>query len=106
MDLAKRADAISRTEEFVQNEIGEEPTGHDWWHADRVRRTAEGRCVQDGDRLGAMGAIGIARTFAYGGYVNRPIHDPHVPHVMHASADEYRRHHGTTINHFHEKLST
>jgi uncharacterized protein len=180
MDSARRI-VVARTEEFVRGKLGDEPTGHDWWHADRVRRTAlyiagnecadayvvelaallhdvddykftgdreagpraamewlgtqeveqrialevaeivrrmsfrganvdelpqtvEGRCVQDGDRLDAMGAIGIARTFAYGGFVHRPIHDPSVPDIMHSSAAAYQRHRGTTINHFHEKL--
>jgi len=180
MDSPRR-DVIARTEEFVRGKLGAEPTGHDWWHADRVRRTAlhiacregadtfvvalaallhdiddykftgdreagpraaaewlgaqdvdrsvvtevveiirrmsfrganvaelpqsiEGQCVQDGDRLDAMGAIGIARTFAYGGFVQRPIHDPAVREFMHTSATEYQHHRGTTINHFHEKL--
>jgi len=180
MDSVRR-NVIARTEDFVREELGAEPTGHDWWHADRVRRTAlyiankehadafivelaallhdvcdykftgdreagpqaatewlcaqyveqsvalevaeiirrmsfrganvdelpqsiEGRCVQDGDRLDAMGAIGIARTFAYGGFVRRPIHDPSVREIMHKSAAEYQDHRGTTINHFHEKL--
>jgi uncharacterized protein len=178
---SSRQDVIARTAEFVRGRLGAEPTGHDWWHADRVRRTAlyiaskegadryvvelaallhdvddykftgdraagpraatewlgaqnvdhrvvcevaeiirrmsfrgakvnelpqsiEGSCVQDADRLDAMGAIGIARTFAYGGFVQRPIHDPSVLEVMHASAAEYQHHRGTTINHFHEKL--
>jgi uncharacterized protein len=174
-------DVIARTTEFVRGKLGAEPTGHDWWHADRVRRTAihiavhegadtfvvelaallhdvddykftgdreagpraatdwlstqnvdcqvvtdvaaiirrmsfrgakvdelrqslEGSCVQDADRLDAMGAIGIARTFAYGGFVQRPIHDPSVREIMHTSAADYQHHRGTTINHFHEKL--
>ncbi|HEV7647507.1 MAG TPA: HD domain-containing protein [Actinophytocola sp.] len=178
---SSRQDVIARTAEFVRGRLGAEPTGHDWWHVDRVRRTAlyiasdecadtfvvelaallhdvddykftgdresgpraatewlcaqsvdrrivtdvaeiirrmsfrganvdelsqsvEGSCVQDADRLDAMGAIGIARTFAYGGFVQRPIHDPSVREVMHASATEYQHHRGTTINHFHEKL--
>lgn len=172
---------VRATEEFVRDRLGHEPTGHDWWHAVRVRRTAlwiaereaadlfvveltallhdvadykfsgsddagpaaaadwlesvgvgsatavavatiirtmsfrgaqvpdtpltlEGRCVQDADRLDGIGAIGIARTFAYGGYVKRPIHDPSVPSVPHETAEAYRAHLGTTYNHFHEKL--
>lgn len=51
-----------------------------------------------------MGAMGIARAFAYGGFVRRPIHDPDVAPVMHGSADSYMNSKGTTINHFEEKL--
>ncbi|MGK3201235.1 HD domain-containing protein [Amycolatopsis sp. MEPSY49] len=172
---------IRQTEQVVREKLRNEPTGHDWWHADRVRSTAvriareesadafvvelaallhdvedyklsgseeagprfasefltsigvagedadhvaeiirnmsfkgarvapaplslEGRCLQDADRLDAIGAIGIARTFAYGGYKQRPIHDPEVPVVAHDSVASYLASQGTTINHFHEKL--
>lgn len=67
-------------------------------------RTLEGRCVQDADRLDALGAIGIARCFAYGGHAGRLIHDPAVPPVLHASAEAYKAARGTSLNHFHEKL--
>lgn len=66
--------------------------------------TLEGQCVQDADRLDALGAVGIARCFAYGGSVGRPIHDPSVPVAEHTTTGQYLRHRGTSINHFHEKL--
>jgi uncharacterized protein len=64
----------------------------------------EGKCVQDADRLDALGAIGIARCFAYGGVVGRPLFDPLISAMTHATVESYLQNKGTSINHFHEKL--
>jgi len=179
---AGAGDAIAATEAHVRAKFEGEGTGHDWWHVDRVRRTAvemaaeegadravvelaallhdiadwkfhdgdphagsreartwlegcgvdagtidhvcaivdgvsfkgagvdtpmetiEGRVVQDADRLDALGAIGVARTFAYGGHKGQPLHDPESEPEPHDSFEAYKSGGGSSIAHFHEKL--
>lgn len=172
---------IEQTALYVRNELGEDATGHDWYHVDRVRRTAlhickqeqvgdpfiiemaallhdipdeklndtaeagrnkldlffqsivltkdakdaivqiiesisykggrktelktiEAKIVQDADRLDAIGAIGIARTFAYGGKKGQPIYNPNVNVREEMSLEEYRKGKSSSIHHFYEKL--
>lgn len=172
---------LTRTEAFVQEQLGGDTTGHDWFHSDRVRRTAdtiakqeqadaficsmaallhdvadeklnpskeaglqkvrdwlqsclddqetinhilgiidtmsysggggapmktlEGKVVQDADRLDALGAIGIARTFVFSGAKGRPMHDPDLAPRGEELKAEYRDYSkGTAVNHFYEKL--
>lgn len=66
--------------------------------------SVESRIVQDADRLDAIGAIGIARTFAYGGNKQRLIYDPAVKPEMHQNFAAYQKSSAPTINHFYEKL--
>lgn len=69
-----------------------------------IPNSLEAQIVQDADRLDAIGAIGVARTFAYGGHVGQMLHDPtHTPE-LHTTTHAYYSARTTSINHFYEKL--
>jgi len=71
---------------------------------DRNPPSIELQVVQDADRLDAIGAIGIARAFHYGGFKNRTLYDPEIPPNLEMSKKEYKNSKSPTLNHFYEKL--
>jgi len=68
------------------------------------KMTPELAVVQDADRLDAMGAIGIARTFNFGGFKNRPLYDPLIKPDLSMDPQTYKQRLSPTLNHFYEKL--
>ncbi|SET31991.1 uncharacterized protein SAMN05421676_10427 [Salinibacillus kushneri] len=96
---------------FLTNEGVEEKDRHAVWRAIKdvsfkgnhtIPEKMEGKVVQDADRLDALGAIGIARTFAYGGSQKNKLFDPNSPNTLEQM--DYRNPAKTTIDHFYEKL--
>ena len=71
---------------------------------DQPFRSRELDIIQDADRLDAIGAIGIARCFNYGGFKKRPLYDPEITPNMNMSKADYKKSTAPTINHFYEKL--
>lgn len=71
---------------------------------DTPMSSLEGAIVQDADRLDAIGAIGIARTFAYGGVKGQVIYQPEIKPILHQNFESYKNSKGPSINHFFEKL--
>lgn len=71
---------------------------------DRQFSSAELDVIQDADRLDALGAIGIARTFNYGGYKGRALYDPAIKPKLNMTKEEYKASSAPTVNHFYEKL--
>ncbi len=70
----------------------------------KMQKSPEFMAVSDADRLDAMGAIGIARAFTFGGYYHRPIYNPDIPPNSDISREEYMTTESPSINHFYEKL--
>jgi uncharacterized protein len=113
----KNADAVllNHIKPFLENlDIPENKTRHVFSIIQNVsfskefnqndNRSIELKIIQDADRLDAMGAIGIARTFHFGGYMNREIFNPDIAPAQYKTEKEYRNSKNPTINHFYEKL--
>ncbi len=96
--ISVEADIIEHVQQIIRNMSFRSSLGELTFHSKELE------IVQDADRLDAIGAIGIARTFAYGGFKNREIYNPEIPAVLNMNKDEYKASTAPSINHFYEKL--
>jgi len=92
------ADTIEHVQNIILNMSFKASLGEVHFHSKELE------VVQDADRLDAIGAIGIARAFNYGGFKNREIHNPEIPFIENQSKEAYKSTTAPTINHFYEKL--
>jgi uncharacterized protein len=96
--IAVEAEVIEHVQQIIRNMSFRSGLGKLSFHSKELE------IVQDADRLDAIGAIGIARTFAYGGFKNREIHNPEIPVALNMTKEEYKNSTAPSINHFYEKL--
>lgn len=93
-----REDIVQHVQQIIRNMSYRSGLGTINFHSKELE------IVQDADRLDAIGAIGIARTFAYGGFKNREIFNPDIPPALNMSKEEYKSAESPSLNHFYEKL--
>ncbi|MEM9648633.1 MAG: HD domain-containing protein [Bacteroidota bacterium] len=103
-DFLESEKVDAQTREHVVNIIAHMSFKNSLENNGAVFTSKELKVVQDADRLDAIGAIGIARTFNYGGYKNREMYNPDVPPNPNQTKEEYKKSNAPTINHFYEKL--
>lgn len=96
--LSIQEDIISHVENIVRH------ISFKWWRNIEEFRSLELNIVQDADRLDAIGAIGIARTFNYGGFKWRELYNPNIRPNLNMTKEEYKNSSAPTLNHFYEKL--
>jgi uncharacterized protein len=96
--ISVKEDTVVHVQQIIRNMSFKASLGQVNFHSKELA------VVQDADRLDAIGAMGIARAFSYGGYKQREFYNPDVPPNLNMSKEEYKNSKAPTINHFYEKL--